>query len=286
MKKLIIATAIASVSGSVMANDVLPIDGGEFEGQPVDVIIDPIDVVIDPVDPGYGVDPIIELPEQPTPITSPDEAREFAKKEVNKRLAVMSNEEKVRELQHAINRATDGESKLIIDEVSTDGNAKLYIENQHGDRVEVSAEELRTAVTEAHEQNVQGRQLEQAPMPKLPGSNPDSPNAVNQIVDKYNADNSYVQNQIADIESQIDDLRDDMHSVLASTQAINASRAFLPAGHDSAIGVGLGGAGSEGAVAVGYTQRLSDNWTANANLSATSGNDIDVSYGAGVQYSW
>lgn len=81
-------------------------------------------------------------------------------------------------------------------------------------------------------------------------------------------------------------LDDRIDSVGAMTQAITAARPQLFSGQTSAIGAGVGMMGSSQAISVGYAHRISDNWSANANVSTTVGNDVDFSAGAGVSYAW
>ncbi|MFV8450045.1 YadA C-terminal domain-containing protein [Vibrio campbellii] len=97
---------------------------------------------------------------------------------------------------------------------------------------------------------------------------------------------SYTDTQIAGINSRIDGIEEDLSSVMATAQAVTAARPYLSTNQTSAIGVGLGQAGDQAAFAVGYAHRINENWTANANVSGTSGNEIDYSVGAGVSYAW
>ncbi|CAE6950366.1 hypothetical protein ACOMICROBIO_LKFPLAJE_04276 [Vibrio sp. B1FIG11] len=97
---------------------------------------------------------------------------------------------------------------------------------------------------------------------------------------------SYTDTQIAGINSRIDGIEEGLSSVMATAQAVTAARPYLSTNQTSAIGVGLGQAGDQAAFAVGYAHRINENWTANANVSGTSGNEIDYSVGAGVSYAW
>ncbi|WP_104037037.1 YadA-like family protein [Vibrio jasicida] len=97
---------------------------------------------------------------------------------------------------------------------------------------------------------------------------------------------SYTDTQIAGINSRIDGIEEDLSSVMATAQAVTTARPYLSTNQTSAIGVGLGQAGDQAAFAVGYAHRINENWTANANVSGTSGNEIDYSVGAGVSYAW
>ncbi|MFH0287976.1 YadA-like family protein [Vibrio owensii] len=97
---------------------------------------------------------------------------------------------------------------------------------------------------------------------------------------------AYTDTQIAGLDARIDGIEEDLSSTAAMSQAAIAARPYLRPGHDSAVGVGLGQSGDQAAFAVGYAHAINENWTANANLSGTSGNEIDYSVGAGISYSW
>lgn len=108
-----------------------------------------------------------------------------------------------------------------------------------------------------------------------------------QYADKALSDaKSYTDTQIAGINSRIDGIEEDLETVMATSQAVTAARPYLSSNQTNAIGVGLGNSGSQNAIAVGYAHRINENWTANANLSGTSGNEVDYSVGAGLSYAW
>lgn len=95
-----------------------------------------------------------------------------------------------------------------------------------------------------------------------------------------------LEGQIAGINSRIDDVYEDLDSTMATAQAVTAARPYIGYGHTSAFGVGLGGAGDQSAIAVGYAHKVTENWTLNGNVSGTKGNDVNVSAGVGASYSW
>ncbi|MCB5357812.1 YadA C-terminal domain-containing protein [Vibrio lentus] len=95
-----------------------------------------------------------------------------------------------------------------------------------------------------------------------------------------------LEGQIAGINSRIDDVYEDLDSTMATAQAVTAARPYIGYGHTSAFGVGLGGAGEQSAIAVGYAHKVTENWTLNGNVSGTKGNDVNVSAGVGASYSW
>ncbi|MFA0016660.1 YadA-like family protein, partial [Vibrio lentus] len=95
-----------------------------------------------------------------------------------------------------------------------------------------------------------------------------------------------LEGQIAGMNSRIDDVYEDLDSTMATAQAVTAARPYIGYGHTSAFGVGLGGAGDQSAIAVGYAHKVTENWTLNGNVSGTKGNDVNVSAGVGASYSW
>ncbi|GAM71325.1 hypothetical protein JCM19236_1319 [Vibrio sp. JCM 19236] len=98
--------------------------------------------------------------------------------------------------------------------------------------------------------------------------------------------NAYTDQQVTFLNDRMDDLLEDMDSVMATSQAVTAARPYLSTNQTNAIGVGLGQAGSSEAISVGYAHRITENWTANANVSGTKGNEVDVSFGLGASYAW
>ena len=101
-----------------------------------------------------------------------------------------------------------------------------------------------------------------------------------------NSANDYTDQQVTFLNDRMDNLEADMDNVMATSQAVTAARPYLLGGQTSAIGVGLGGSGDAAAIAIGYAQRLNDNWTVNGNISGTQGNDVNVSVGVGASYAW
>ena len=101
-----------------------------------------------------------------------------------------------------------------------------------------------------------------------------------------NSANDYTDQQVTFLNDRMDNLEADMDNVMATSQAVTAARPYLLGGQTSAIGVGLGGSGDAAAIAIGYAQRLNDNWTVNGNVSGTQGNDVNVSVGVGASYAW
>lgn len=86
--------------------------------------------------------------------------------------------------------------------------------------------------------------------------------------------------------NEVDRLDSKIDGVAAMSQASLAARPYLSTNQTSSVGVGIGGAGSEAAFALGYAHRMTENWTANANVAVNTGDSAEASYGAGVSYAW
>ncbi|MEZ9246157.1 YadA C-terminal domain-containing protein [Vibrio lentus] len=86
--------------------------------------------------------------------------------------------------------------------------------------------------------------------------------------------------------NEVDRLDSKIDGVAAMSQASLAARPYLSTNQISSVGVGIGGAGSEAAFALGYAHRMTENWTANANVAVNTGDSAEASYGAGVSYAW
>ena len=84
--------------------------------------------------------------------------------------------------------------------------------------------------------------------------------------------------------AEIEELDTKMDSVMASTHAINNARPFLSGAGKTSIGIGMGYAGDEGAVAVGIAHSFTESWSASMTLNVTTGSHSEVSSGAGVQF--
>ncbi|PKG80922.1 hypothetical protein CXF85_21575 [Colwellia sp. 75C3] len=84
--------------------------------------------------------------------------------------------------------------------------------------------------------------------------------------------------------AEIEELDTKMDSVMASTHAINNARPFLSGAGKTSIGLGMGYAGDEGAVAVGIAHAFTESWSASMTMNVTTGDHSEVSSGAGVQF--
>ena len=105
---------------------------------------------------------------------------------------------------------------------------------------------------------------------------------VNKINDRVKSNTKKV-NFLMD---KFEKLNSRMDGITATSQAITAARPYLTDSQNGSIGMGMGMAGKEEAISIGYAQRLTTNWTANANIATASSDDAGLSVGFGTQYSW
>ncbi|MGF1695342.1 YadA C-terminal domain-containing protein [Vibrio lamellibrachiae] len=102
--------------------------------------------------------------------------------------------------------------------------------------------------------------------------------AKNAVGVKKNADD------IVDLRASFEQQAKKLNGVMASNQAVTAAHPYLDHGQVSSVGVGIGAADGEGALSVGYAQRLSSNWVLDGNVATTSAHDTSV--GVGASYAW
>ncbi|WP_119011056.1 YadA C-terminal domain-containing protein [Vibrio superstes] len=277
-------------------------------------------IIIDPIDPGFGVGPV------PTERISEvakrvDHAADSAKSHVEDIIADMTGADMLAEVtkranEHGYDVAYNEESgELTFSTVTTDGGKEVVIDkNTFHTKVDNRREEMAEKSAERNTRREEAKTPVGAPTP-IEGEKP-VPSEGQEIVqglkearaiiaqtytgeqanDAYNAtqaqmDEIYAQGQAnsQDIETlfgEVDRLDERIDGVMASAQAVTAARPYLSTNQTNSVGVGVGYAGDVAAVAVGYAHRINPNWTANANVSATTGNDVDVSAGAGVSYAW
>lgn len=97
-----------------------------------------------------------------------------------------------------------------------------------------------------------------------------------------------LEQQYTELNNRIDKLDQRMDGVMAGTHAINNARPFVQNGQ-TAFGVGTGFAGSAQAVAVGFAHSFEDSaWSMSATTNISTGSKIktEASFGAGVQYAF
>ncbi|MGR6862951.1 YadA C-terminal domain-containing protein [Aliivibrio salmonicida] len=80
------------------------------------------------------------------------------------------------------------------------------------------------------------------------------------------------------------DLREDLELQGARNMAAISARAFTTVEGEVSVGVGLGGSGSENAMAIGGAYQINANWSANTTIAFDTGSNVD--YGVGVHYAF
>lgn len=80
------------------------------------------------------------------------------------------------------------------------------------------------------------------------------------------------------------DLREDLELQGARNMAAISARAFTTEEGEFSVGVGLGGSGSENAMAIGGAYQINANWSVNTTIAFDTGSNAD--YGVGAHYSW
>lgn len=228
---------------------------------------------------------------------NPDEYREVAANTVKAKLNTMSIDEKVSAFNDMMKHGGKDIQITTINE--SDKTVAIRVD---GETHYVSQEVFEEAAIAKQAERAAERHADKMPIVEPPVDNMPTPRG-EQLLDGHanlveageqgattmaelyatTEDNTL---KINDLYNQIDRLDEKMDGVMASTQAVTSARPYLFNGQTSAIGVGIGAAGSEQAIAVGYAHRINENWSANANVSATSGNDTEVSAGAGVSFAW
>ena len=91
---------------------------------------------------------------------------------------------------------------------------------------------------------------------------------------------------ISGLQQDIERLDGRIDGMGAMSQAINSARPELAYGSKIAIGVGFGTTNSTNAIAASAVFQVSTNLTGNMTVSTVSGETNDVSFGAGVGYSF
>ncbi len=88
------------------------------------------------------------------------------------------------------------------------------------------------------------------------------------------------------LNAEIDRLDNKMDGVMAGVHAVNNARPYLTEQGQTAIGAGVGFAGSNSAVAVGLAHAVSDNWSVSATMNVTTGDESELSGGFGTQFTF
>ena len=271
------------------------------------IVIDPIDVVIDPISPPVVIDPILK--ERATVYLT-----EFVKK--------IQHSGTAEQKTTAFNRAMElsGKDVKIIGtpSIDADGNNTFMISVDGAEPVEMSQELFTEIAGKKQAENTENRKEQQFidPITNEPIVEPVEPreptrdgevakaakeqlelsgtNLTTYMTRSYaeqvsidSTQDQRISENSADIDtlfSEVERIDSKMDSVMASTHAINNARPFLTASGKTAIGVGMGYAGSEGAVAIGMAHSINENWSTSLTINATTGSYSEVSGGAGIQY--
>ncbi|SMY18173.1 YadA C-terminal domain-containing protein [Photobacterium aquimaris] len=88
------------------------------------------------------------------------------------------------------------------------------------------------------------------------------------------------------LNTEIDRLDNKMDGVMAGVHAVNNARPYLTAEGQTAVGAGVGFAGSNSAVAVGLAHAVSASWSVSATMNVTTGDESELSGGFGTQYTF
>ncbi|MDD9194459.1 YadA C-terminal domain-containing protein [Aliivibrio sp. S3MY1] len=81
-----------------------------------------------------------------------------------------------------------------------------------------------------------------------------------------------------------DELREDLELQGARNMAAISARAFTTEEGQFSVGAGLGGSGSENAMAIGGAYQINAEWSVNSTVAFDTGSNVD--YGVGVNYTW
>ena len=271
---------------------------------------------VTPVDPIYPVDPI-----NPIPVTR-EEAIEYVQshdvkngEHFAKAVAYRMNSEDKYELNNeqklaAVNKqfATVDGKPMFSGVASIDGEigGVVLINNQTGEQYtqaqvdEMAKDAKAQVVAEAAK-----RAEERAPVDLPPVNDPVKPpviepdnekaaQAVKNLVQSGYATSAQMQAQAASINDnamKIDelfnvtaDLREDLELQGARNMAAISARAFTTEEDQFSLGLGLGGSGSENAMAIGGAYQINAEWSVNSTVAFDTGSNVD--YGVGVNYTW
>lgn len=88
------------------------------------------------------------------------------------------------------------------------------------------------------------------------------------------------------LNSEIDRLDSKIDGVMAGVHAVNNARPYLNAEGQTAVGAGVGFAGSNSAVAVGVAHAYTESWSFSATMNVTTGDSSELSGGVGTQYTF
>lgn len=247
-------------------------------------IVDPIDVIIEPVKP-IGDDP--------------EAIRDFGEAKVKAWKSDLTDQEK----RLAVTKVANEQGFLFGTYENAQGETIITLTHKEtGEQVGFTEEQFKEHMLAKQAERAGERQLEdEQPIGGEHGTK--VRNAVEKLAEsgqnlKESGENLRQSGVVAaatleELEAgqmflfnEVDRLDSKIDGVAAMNQAALAARPYLSSDQTSSFGVGVGGAGSEGAVALGYAHRINANWTANANVAYNTGDSAEASYGAGVSYAW
>ncbi|WP_318476511.1 YadA C-terminal domain-containing protein [Photobacterium leiognathi] len=260
---------------------------------------DQIENPISPIDPGFGVDPI-DPGFDVDPIKTPGEHKEAVKASIEQKITELKEtytgengkkvidgiEDKVAELKETY---TGENGKKVIDGIE-DKVAELKEDytGENGKKV-VDGLEDKVAELKSTYTGDNGHAAKQSTTDQLSAiyksqaetdSRQDSAISTNAAGIKENKE------AITFLNAEIDRLDNKMDGVMAGVHAVNNARPYLTAQGQTAIGAGVGFAGSNSAVAVGLAHAVSDNWSVSATMNVTTGDESELSGGFGTQFTF
>ncbi|QFT12082.1 YadA C-terminal domain-containing protein [Vibrio sp. THAF190c] len=263
-------------------------------------------VGIDPQDPELGVDPIEDfIPVEPIqPIAgNPDAIREYATEAGKSKLDNFKKNATDSEKANAMATVAENNGYDFNAYENANGDVVLTLtDKETGEQVGFTEEQFKEHMTAKQAERAAERKVEDE-MPIGGEHGTKVRNAVEKLAEsgqnlKESGENLRQSGVVAaatleELEAgqmflfnEVDRLDSKIDGVAAMNQAALAARPYLSSDQTSSFGVGVGGAGSEGAVALGYAHRINANWTANANVAYNTGDSAEASYGAGVSYAW
>lgn len=197
----------------------------------------------------------------------------------------------------AVNKLTGNDRYSV--QTSADGSKHL-IDNETGhaytpEQAESMAKEARTKIIA----EAQKRAETTPPEGSLPPvENPEQPpviepdneavkKAVQNLASHGYSSQANIDTNAANIDELFNitaDLREDLELQGARNMAAISARAFTTEEGEFSVGVGLGGSGSENAMAIGGAYQINANWSVNTTIAFDTGSNAD--YGVGAHYSW
>ncbi|NLS11980.1 hypothetical protein HGP28_03625 [Vibrio sp. SM6] len=257
-----------TVRNHVLANnpDLVPVDPTpELPAQPCD------DASADACVPDYG-DPEAPIEDFPTPIGAPDWAEDKKAELKDKAEEIAKNIEERRTLEPEM-PIHDGENPF---------------DGEKGEKAREALEEAKETAREDGKNVTDELQEKVAELKATYNGETAQEYFTEQELYDAGQDSAIAQNaqDIDNLFGEVARLDEKIDGVMAGVHAVNNARPFLSSEGETAVGVGIGYAGSSSAVAVGAAHAFSDQLSASMTLNVTTGSYSEVSGGAGVQYTF